>query len=117
MYVQGQDDSQIKNDNKARTLDCIYLQYNDNHQGGHKLLHLPTNQLITRCYITVLPITLNVIQQVHQLAEQDRITRGLKIKNQTNQILNDSTRIAGVEYHNEQNEELPNNKDDISSEE
>jgi hypothetical protein len=45
-YVQGHVNSHPKNTNAPRTLDCIYLQYLDNMQGGHELLHLATNRII-----------------------------------------------------------------------
>ena len=31
----------FSNTNAPCSLDCIYLRYNDNVQGGHELLHLP----------------------------------------------------------------------------
>ena len=37
-YVQAHDDEQIKNNNKPRALDCLYLRPTGNHQGGHELL-------------------------------------------------------------------------------
>ena len=46
-YVQAHEDSQKKNNNLPRTLDCLYLRPTGNHQGGHELLHLHTNKVIT----------------------------------------------------------------------
>ena len=39
-YVQAHDEPAPSNTNAPHTLDCIYLHYNDNEQGGHDLLHL-----------------------------------------------------------------------------
>ena len=48
-YVQAHNEPEISNNNKARTLDCIYMRYNNNAQGGHELLHLQASALIQRC--------------------------------------------------------------------
>ena len=47
-YVQAHDEPEPKNNLSPRTLDCIYLRYKESHQGGHELLHIPTNKVITR---------------------------------------------------------------------
>jgi hypothetical protein len=78
-YVQAHDDLKFKNSNISRTLDCIYLRYSDNLQGDHELLHLPTNQIITRQYITSSPITPAVIKQVNDIATMENMPQGLKI--------------------------------------
>jgi len=98
MYVQAHDEPTIKNQNNARTLDCIYLRYNDNVQGGHELLHLPTNHVIKRRQVTPVPITPAIIKQVDTIAMQEAVPAGLKIKNRTGQIFYDSAWIAGVDY-------------------
>ena len=73
--------------NAPCSLDCIYLRYNDNAQGVHELQHLPTNSLITRCTVTPLPPTpLAIINQVHTLAEQEKLPDGLKISNRSGQL-------------------------------
>ena len=55
-YVQAHNKPNPMNTNKARTLDGIYLRYTDSHQGGHKIIHLQTNKIITKRNITTLPI-------------------------------------------------------------
>ena len=97
-YVQAHDEPDPSNTNAPRTLDCIYLRYNDNEQGGHDLLHLQTNRMITRRRVTPIPITPAIIKMVHRIAEQDGMPKGLKITNRTGQVLYDSTWIAGVDY-------------------
>jgi hypothetical protein len=62
------------------------LRYNDNAQGGHKLLHLPTNSLITWRRITTVPITTIIITQVHELAKIKLMPEGLKITNRTGRL-------------------------------
>ena len=39
-YVQGHDEPLKTNINAPRSLDCIYLRYTANQQGGHELFHL-----------------------------------------------------------------------------
>jgi hypothetical protein len=85
-YVQAHDKPSPKNDNSPRTLDCVYLHYTDNHQGGHKLLHLSTNRIITRCTITIIPMTKAIQWLVSCLAEAEGMLQGLKIVNKTDTI-------------------------------
>ena len=96
------DDPAPSNTNAPRTLDGVYLRYNDNEQGGHNILHLQTGCKITRRRVTPLPITPAVIKQVHRLAEMDGMSKGLKITNHTGQVIYDSTWIAGVDYDEDQ---------------
>jgi hypothetical protein len=104
-YVQAHDEPNPSNTNAPRSLDCIYMRYNDNLQGGHQLLHLPTNSIITRRQVTPVPITPAVIKQVHTLAIQEQMPPGLKIANRTGQLFYDSAWIAGVDYDPDQFEE------------
>jgi hypothetical protein len=93
-YVQGHDDSHPKNTSAPTTLDCIYLQYLDSMQGGHELLHSATNRIIMRQYVTEVPITSTIIQQIHDIANIEGMPKGLKVKNFTNQIFYDAAWIA-----------------------
>jgi hypothetical protein len=104
-YVQAHDEPDKSNTTAPRTLDCIYLRYNDNEQGGHDLFHLQTNRLITRRQVTPVPITSSIIQQVDRIAEMDGMPKGLKITNRTSKVLYDSTWIAGVDYDEDSDEE------------
>jgi hypothetical protein len=100
-FVQALNEPNPSNTTASRSLDCIYLRYNDSHQGGHDLLHLQTNKLITRRKVFQLPISPGVIQQVHRLAQQDGQPEGLKITNKTGRLLYDQAWIAGVDYNEE----------------
>ena len=101
-YVQAHDEPQPSNTNAPRSLDCIYLRYNSNHQGGHELLHLPTNAVILRRRVTAIPITPSIIMQVHRIAEREGMPKGLKVHNRFGTLLYDSAWIAGVDYNEEQ---------------
>ena len=61
-YVQAYEDHQIKNGNKARTIDAIYLRAKP--KSGHELMNLETGGLITRACIWEVPITAMVIRQL-----------------------------------------------------
>lgn len=119
-YVQAHEEPNPSNTNAPRTLDCIYLRYNDNLQGGHQLLHLPTNSLITRGTVTPVPITPAIIKQVHALALQEQMPTGLKLANRTGHLFYDTAWIAGVDYdedafEDEQDEDY-NTEDEESTE-
>jgi hypothetical protein len=97
-YVQAHHEPDKKNTQHPRTLDCIYLRYLDNNQGGHHLLDLRTGRTIKRRTVTTIPITQNVIDLVHQMSDNDGMQDGLKITSKSGTILYDSSWIAGVDY-------------------
>ena len=112
-YVQAHDEPNFKNSQQPRAIDCIYLRYTDNIQGGHELLDLHTGYIIKRRSITQVPTTKNVINLVHKSAEADGIKDGLKITNKSKVILFDSSWIAGVDYVDDVDEqEYDYNEDD-----
>ena len=78
-YVQAHTEPDPKNTQYPRTLDCIYLRYVDNDQSGHHLLDLRTGRTIKRRTVTVIPITSNVIDLVHQMATNNNMADGLKL--------------------------------------
>ena len=110
-YVQAVDDPDPKNTNAPRTLDCSYLRPVESRQGGHELLHLQTNRPITRATVIPVPITPMVARQVHTIAKQDGMPKGLKIQTRTGVILFDSSSTAGVDYDQELFEEQKNDLD------
>jgi hypothetical protein len=89
-YVLAHDEPKRTNTNAPRALDCIYLRVVDNIQGGHELLHLQTNAVITRRQLTRMVLTPSIIRMVHQLAKLDKMPKGLKIANRADLILFDS---------------------------
>jgi hypothetical protein len=116
LYIQGHNKPAPSNTNAARTLDCIYLQNRDSHQGGHELLHLPTNHVIIQRNITLTPITSAVIDQVSHLASSEHMPTGLKITNAMDQTLYNSTLFAGVEHDdNHNNDDNDNDNNDYNN--
>ena len=116
-FVEAAHDPNPKNTNAPRTLDCIYLRYHENDQGGHQCLHLQTNRIITRAKVTPVPITAAVINQVRTIATQENMPDGLKIKNKYDVVLYDSAWIAGVDYDAEEESESEDDETYIASEE
>ncbi len=104
-YVQAHDEPKISKTNPPRKLDCIYVRYNDNAQGGHELLHLPTNSVLTRRNVNPVPIKPGNIKHLHTLAEREGMPDGLKIENRTGQLFYNSAWITGVDYHEEEFED------------
>ena len=90
-YVQAHTEPNIKNTQHPRTLDCIYMRYVDNAQGGHNLLDLRTGRTIKRRTVTIIPITQNVIELVHDMADNDKMQDGFKIETKSVTILYDSS--------------------------
>jgi hypothetical protein len=70
-------------------------------QGGHILLHLPTNAVIERRRIVTVPITPAIIQYVHRIAETEGMPNGLKLHNRQGVLFYDAAWIAGVDYDEE----------------
>ena len=60
-------------------MDCLYLRFTNNDQGGHELFHLATNKMITRSRVVKAAITPAIITHVHKIAEQEDMPTGLKI--------------------------------------
>jgi hypothetical protein len=86
-YVQAHQEPTPKKFQYARTIDCIYLQYVDNLQGGHHLLDLVTGHVITRQCICSVPFTRNIIDIVHKMADKDGMTKELKIETKKNYFI------------------------------
>ena len=94
-YVQAYEDHQIKNDNKARTIDAIYLRAKP--KTGHELMNLETGEVITRGRIWELPITSLVIRAVEEMAYNQGI-KSLKITGKNKVPLLPANWVAGVEH-------------------
>jgi hypothetical protein len=97
-YVQVHNEPDPKIAQHPRTLDCLYIHYADNKQGGHILLDLRTGRIIKRRKLSVVPITSNVIELFHQMATNYDMKDGLKIQTKSVIMLYDSSWIAGEGY-------------------
>jgi hypothetical protein len=104
-YVQAHTEPMRINTQHLRTLDYIYLRYLSKKQGGHELLDLWTGAMITCQNVSPLPMTQDVIDLVHAMADQDNMPTGLKITTKAGIVLHDTASIAGVYDHSEIYEE------------
>ena len=93
-YVQAHNKPVQENSMMPRTL--CYLKSVDSPYGGHEMLHLPTTWIICRKHITMLPITQNIIQLVHTIAEKESMPIGLKLNQTPNDVIIAGVDIAGV---------------------
>ena len=94
-YVQAYEDHQIKNDNKAHTIDAIYLRAKP--KGGYELMNLETGALITSSRIWEMPITVMVIWAVEELAYHQGI-KSLKVTGKNKVPLLPADWVAGVDH-------------------
>jgi hypothetical protein len=100
-YVQAHAKPNPQNSQHPRTVDCIYLCYVDNDQGGHQLLDLCTDWMIKHRAVTIVPITKSIIDLVHVVTTNDKMPEGIQIETNSGTIIYDSTWIAGVDYDND----------------
>ena len=84
--MQAHDEPDPSNSQAPRTLDCIYLQPLFNIQGGHGLLHLASNRVLSPRKVTVVPITQDVISNIERIAARQGM-KGLKLRTKSGQIL------------------------------
>jgi hypothetical protein len=108
-YVQAYEETNPKNSQQARSLDCIYLRPASNIQGGHVVYHLATKSPIRRHKVTIIPITTSVIEAVERQAKADGMT-GLVLQSKDGTKFYDSSWTAGVNY---QQNDQDNDYDDV----
>ena len=97
-YVQGHNEPLHKNTAVARSLDCIYLQYNTSKQGDHELLHLQTNKPLVRSHVTPVPMRPEIIHRTLNIAKHEGMLKGFIIINRFGNVLFDIALITGVDY-------------------
>ena len=79
-YVQASNETTPTNTNARRTIDAIYLHPNTNQQGGHELMNLGMDKVITQRKVMEIPITDLVIKAVECMAALDKV-KSLKFTN------------------------------------
>jgi hypothetical protein len=115
-YVQAHHEPDPKYTQHPQTLDCIYLRFTDNEQGGHHLLYLQMGGTIKRRTDTSVLITENVIDLVHNMADIDNMPDGLKFETKAGVFLYDSSWISRLYCDNDENDS-DNVYDDNNSDE
>ena len=89
-YVQAHQEDTIKNDNKPRTINCIYLEPRFNASSGHYVMNIATSARMHKKRVWSVPITQTVINAVKSLAESQGY-KSLKLlgKNKTRLLPSD----------------------------
>ena len=95
-YVQGHG-HETSNNQRTRTIDGIYLGPTDSIQGNHEILDLNTKKTVTRPFITVLPITKQVINIVEQMAHDEGVKDLRTYHWKNGEIILDGDLLAGVD--------------------
>ena len=96
-YVQANQDNNPTNTNRPRTIDGIYLRPCWDRQGGHEILNLETGEVVSRQYVTAIPITSTIICAVKAMAEAQGV-KTMKITGRNNIRILPADWIAGVHY-------------------
>jgi hypothetical protein len=89
----------------TRALDAIYLRPSTNLQGGHEVMDLYTGKKATRGFVTQLPVTRSVIQQVDALGARQGI-KSFKVQSKTGIHLYPANWTAGVDYSVDDEDDL-----------
>ena len=79
-YVLTHDEPTLTNTVCVCALDCLFLCTVQTKKDGYECYHIPTCQVITRPYITVVPTTPTIIATINALGQSDSI-QNLKITN------------------------------------
>ena len=99
-YVLTHDEPTLTNTVCTCALDCLSLHAIQTKQGGYECYHVPTCQVITQPYVTVVPVTPAIIATIKTLGKSDGI-QNLKITNLCGHLLFDSSvdlaLLAGVD--------------------
>ena len=80
-YVLAHTENNPTNTMEAQAILCTYLKPLDTHQGGHELLNLSTNKIITQRKYTEVPLTQLAKDRVHAIADKENIDSTLTILN------------------------------------
>ena len=99
-HVLSHDEPTLTNTVCTCALDCLFLHAIQTEQGGYECYHIPTHQVITQLYVTVIPTTPTVIATINTLGKSGSI-ENLKITNLHGHLLFDSSMdpalLAGVD--------------------
>ena len=107
-YVLSHNEPTLTNTADAHALDSLFLHTVHMKQGGYKCYHIPTCEVITQPYVTVIPTTPATIATIDSLGKSDSIPN-LKITNLHGHLLFDSTNpalLAGVDDNNDDDTSL-----------
>ena len=99
-YVLTHNEPTLTNTVCMHALDCLFLCTIQTKQDGYECYHIPTHQVITQPYVTVIHATPTIIATINALSKSDSI-QNLKIFNLHGHLLFDSSvnpaLLAGVD--------------------
>ena len=107
-YIPVHDEPILTNTAYVHALDCLFLCAVHMKQGGYEFFHIPTCQVITQPYITVIPATSAIIVTIDALGKSDGI-RNLKITDICRHLLfnsMDPALLAGVDVNDDEDTSL-----------
>ena len=107
-YILAHDEPTPTNTAYVHALDCCFLHAIHMKQGGYECYHIPTHQVITQPYITVIPTTPTIIVTINALSKSGGI-QNLKITDLHRHLLFDSmdpALLAGVDGNDDNNNSL-----------
>ena len=102
-YVLTHKEPTLTNTAQPHALDCLFLCTVHMKRGGNECYHMPTCQVITQPYITVIPTTPTIIVTINALSKSNGI-KSLKITDLHRHLLFNSTDpalLAGVDDDND----------------
>ena len=107
-YILNHDEPTLTNTACVHTLNYLFLPAVHTKQGGYECYHIPTHQVITQPYITVVPATPALIATMDALSKSDSV-QNLKITNLCGHLLfnsMDPALLAGVDDNDDEDTSL-----------
>ena len=72
-YILAHNEPPLTYTARVCALDCLFLCTVHTKQGGYECYHIPTRQVITQLYVTVIPTTPTIIVTIYALGKSDGI--------------------------------------------
>ena len=89
-YLLTHDEPTLTNTVYMHALDCLFLHTIQTKQGGYECYHIPTHQVITHPYVTVIPATPAIIATINTISKSNGI-QNLKLTDLFRHLLFDSS--------------------------
>ena len=110
-YVQASDETNPRNSNQERAIDCLYLMPAANMQEGHEVLHIQTGQVVKRRVIEKVPFTEAIIAAVEGRAKREGMRKSFMIQTREEYPIHRADWLPGVDH-----ELLPERDEDSDDE-
>jgi hypothetical protein len=97
-YVQVNQENDPTNTMAPRTIDAIYLRPDDNEQGGHIVMAIPSGDEIRRRRVWPAKMTNTIIEAVHAIAFREGVKTQFKFQTKREYDLFPGDQLEGVDY-------------------